>query len=66
MFENSVEKRSDKQKEQLQYLVIALLIGLGYYFFFFLPEQRNETKKEIEEVFKENSPIAATDLDENL
>ena len=53
MFEENVEKESSKQKEQMQYLVIMLLVGVGYYLFFFLPEQRNETKKEIEEALKD-------------
>ena len=66
MFEENQEKESSKQKEQLQYLAIMFLVGVGYYFFFFLPEQRNEAKKEIKVVFEENSPVTATDLDENL
>jgi len=68
MFEESLEKESNKnkQKEQLQYLVIMLLVGASYYLFFFLPEQRNEAKKEIEETFKENSPVTTADLDANL
>ena len=66
MFEQSLEEENSKQKEQLQYLVIMLLIGVGYYLFFFLPEQRNEAKKEIEAVFKENSPVIVDDLDSNL
>lgn len=64
--EQNLEKESNKQKEKLQYLFIMLLIGAGYYLFFFLPEQRNETKKEIEKVFKESSPVMASDLDANL
>ncbi|CAJ0851750.1 817_t:CDS:10 [Entrophospora sp. SA101] len=57
------EQKEEKSKEQLQYLVIMLLIGMGYYLFFFLPEQRNEARKEIEEIFRENSPVAVADLD---
>lgn len=67
MFENEVSaQQENKQKEQLQYLVIALLVGVGYYLFFFLPNERKETKKEIEEVFRENSPVIADDLDASL
>ena len=58
--------KENKPKEQLQLLTVMLLIGAGYYLFFFLSEQRNEAKKEIEEIFKENSPVAATDLNANL
>src|SRR5436190_201586 len=50
MFGESIEKENDKQKEQMQYLVIMLLAGIGYYLFFFLPEQRNEAKKEIKAI----------------
>ena len=67
MFENEVSaQQENKQKEQLQYLVIALLVGVGYYLFFFLPNERKETKKEVEEVFRENSPVIADDLDASL
>ena len=38
-------EEANEQKEQMQYLVIMLLAGIGYYLFFFLPEQRNEAKK---------------------
>ena len=65
MFEENLENEN-KQKEQLQYLAIMFLVGAGYYLFFFLPEQRTEAKKEIGEVFTENSPVTATDLDASL
>jgi len=65
MFEENTEKEN-KQKEQLQYLVIMLLVAAGYYLFFYLPEQRNETKREIEEVFQSNAPVTIADLDTNL
>ena len=64
LFPSHPEK--EKTKDQMQYLVIMLLIAAGYYLFFSLPEQRNETKKEIEEAFKENSPVTIADLDANL
>lgn len=56
----------EKTKEQIQYLAIMLLAGIGYYLFFFLPEQRTEAKKEIKEAFNVNSPVTATDLDASL
>ena len=64
LFPSHPEK--EKTKEQMQYLVIILLIAVGYYLFFFLPEQRNEIKKEIEETFQSNVPVTANDLDANL
>jgi len=61
------EQTSDnKQQEQLQLLIIIGVVGVGYYLFFFLPNQRNEAKKEIEEAFNANSPVVADDLDNKL
>ena len=59
-------EKEEKSKEQLQYVVIMILVGIGYYLFFFLPEQRSEAKKEIEAVFKNNSPVDASELDKDL
>jgi len=65
MFEESLEKEN-KQKEQLQYLAIILLVGMGYYFFIYLNNKREGAKKEINKLFQQNSAITATDLDANL
>ncbi|CAG8800839.1 23628_t:CDS:2 [Gigaspora margarita] len=60
------ENQTNKQQEQLQMLLIIGIVGIGYYFFFFLPNERSDAKKEIEEVFKENSPVVHDDLDNDL
>lgn len=65
MFEENLEKES-KQKEQLQYLVIAFLAGVGYYFFIYLNNKREKAKKEINKLFQQNSAIATADLDATL
>lgn len=67
MFENEVSaQQENKQKEQLQYLVIALLVGVGYYFFIYLNNKREEAKKEINKLFQQNPVITAADLDASL
>ena len=66
MFEESVEKESNKQKEQLQYLVIILLVAIGYYFFIYLNNKREEAKAEIKKLFQQNPAITTNDLDTSL
>ena len=63
LFQTDPEK--EKTKEQRQLLTILLLAGIGYYLFFFLPEQRNNTKKRIETLFQYHQ-ITPTELDSNL
>ena len=60
-----INQEKEKNKEQMQLLTIAFLAGIGYYLFFFLPEQRSDARKEIEEMFRINS-ITPTELDPNL
>ncbi|CAI2186048.1 16282_t:CDS:2, partial [Funneliformis geosporum] len=44
--QENVEKES-KQKEKMQLLVVLFLAGIGYYFFIYLNNKREEAKKEI-------------------
>src|SRR2546429_6553693 len=48
------QQKRKKQKQTSILIALALLGGLGYFFLGYLPEERNRTKEEIEEVLKEN------------
>lgn len=42
------------------------LAGIGYYFFIYLKEKKEEVKKAINELFQQNSAITTADLDAGL
>ena len=60
-----LKNKNQEEQEQLKTLGLVLLTGIGYYLFFFLPEQRSDAKSQIEGVFRSNS-ITPTELDSNL
>ena len=62
--ETKPEPKKTKQ-ENLQYLVLILLAGTGYYLFIYLNKKRAEAKTEITKLLQTNS-LTATDLDANL
>src|SRR5438128_1546070 len=60
----SPQTKNEKQKQQL--LIILFLTGIGYYFFVYLNNKKEEAKAEINKLFQQNSPITTTDLDASL
>ncbi|CAI2182008.1 6374_t:CDS:2, partial [Funneliformis geosporum] len=45
-FDNKQTAKSDKKKQQKQILLAVLLVGLGYYFFIYLPENQKQQENE--------------------
>ena len=59
-------EKEEKSKEQLQYVVIMILVGMGYYFFVYLNQKRDEMKAEINNLFQKNPTISVSELDNSL
>jgi len=51
----ALQAQKRKKQQQATMLVALILIGgLAYYFLGYLPEEKNRTKEEINEAFKNN------------
>jgi len=63
---NLLHPQTETEKQKQQLLIIMLLAGIGYYFFIYLNNKREEAKTEINKLFQQNPTINATDLDVGL
>ncbi|CAI2185607.1 5224_t:CDS:2 [Funneliformis geosporum] len=59
-------KKAKKQKQATLLIALALIGGLAYYFFGYLPEERTKAKEEITEMFRDNWNVTADKLDKTL
>lgn len=57
---------NEKQQEKIQLAVILLVAGIGYYFFAYLDNKRNNAKVEIKKLLQSTPSVSPNDLDGNL
>ena len=60
------EQRAKKQKQATMLVALLIMGGLAYYFLGYLPEEKAQAKKEVEEMFKDNWNVTMDKLDKKL
>lgn len=62
----AVKPKRNKEQEQLKLVALLLVGGLVYYLMVYLPNEREETKRKLNNLFENNYPVTSESLDNSL